>query len=89
MLEVLATSTPPMPALADGEGWQSGHALHECVDLQPLVMRINDSVRDVLDFQNIGNAPFGSQAARPAETPSAGNSAVNALVSHLIEEVQV
>ena len=41
VVDMLATGTPPMPELADGEGWQSGHSLHECADLQPLVMRFS------------------------------------------------
>lgn len=57
ILAVLAESRAGLPALAPGEAWQSGTALHLREELREFVACIHDGVKTILRFLRIGDEP--------------------------------
>ena len=58
ILAALAEMRARLPALAPGNGWQSGQALHLREDFRDLVACIDDGVAPILRFLRIGDQPY-------------------------------
>ena len=55
IVQTLGEIEPTLTDLKRGESWQSGPALHEMKQFEPLVEAIDDAVKSVLDYLRVGH----------------------------------